>query len=337
MANRSYLYAVDSEPTEHNRPTNIISLSEYSWDIPLAHKILAADSSKLCSSVIVDSPEKVSILGDAKNGLNNLEKLFKLIVSVNGSEEIKKELDQAINNLRNKIGSCPYILLETFEVIEVNTEPTEEEASKVLDECKASLSLLDSGDYSALNIPNNATLDELKNELGLFWDDVLYYDFGGIPKDTDDSTELNDYELKAVQYNAINKDYFYILIIFYQGLDHVRGSDSIWYSLRFDDRRSPESLMVYASKVSAGLSLNKVVKNDLIKDFHYPDNEKFFVIGVEKYDTVKDNQGNLLTRLAVKVELDTLYDVQKIHPLEMQLRWQEEFHAPAYLNLPKPS
>ena len=52
MANRSYIYTVDSVPTKKKQPKPIRSLSEFGWDIPLVHKILASENPRLCQSVI---------------------------------------------------------------------------------------------------------------------------------------------------------------------------------------------------------------------------------------------------------------------------------------------
>jgi hypothetical protein len=74
MANRSYLYATDQIPSPDTTPRDgeVIGIAEWSYDIPLAFKLLLTGEPRLANSWIWQTPQIIAIVGDYDSGVARL-------------------------------------------------------------------------------------------------------------------------------------------------------------------------------------------------------------------------------------------------------------------------
>ncbi len=127
---------------------------------------------------------------------------------------------------------------------------------------------------------------------------------------------------------ALDKDYFYIPIITAR---ESREHEEKIYSLRFSKINPPQSLIQYASKVPSGKTLWEAVRNDLRKDFRYPEAESFLVEEIWDYDTAKNKQGRELSRILILVEVFHKFDAKSIKPLGFSPYWEfEDYGGPIH-------
>lgn len=109
MANRAYLYA--------KKGTEMIAISEYSYEIPIAYKILVSQNTKRAKSKVFKSPFKIALRGDFEKGA---ERLYAFL------DELKKKGYFEENELKEKIketksflekhNDCDYFHLEGAEI-----------------------------------------------------------------------------------------------------------------------------------------------------------------------------------------------------------------------------
>lgn len=183
MANRSYLYAVDKIPTlERNPLPRIVGLSEFKWNIPLAHKILVGGNPAQCHSVIIGAIEPTSIVGEYGQGVANLSKFLTLIGEqwqLKDNPVWEKSVKAAAKFLEKNKSN--FILLEPFEIFEMDqTPPYKSEMFNLYNEIAAI-----SSDLSQAK-PNLDIFPDLRanwqEELGIdYWSNILYFDFSEPP------------------------------------------------------------------------------------------------------------------------------------------------------------
>jgi len=136
--------------------------------------------------------------------------------------------------------------------------------------------------------------------------------------------QLTSEELSQLrQGTTLDKDFFYIPA-FYFVEDDDETIEWQWYSLRFNDSPTPQSLAAYTSKVAAGQSIKDAIIRDLAHDFQYPLDRTFVVESIRLNDAVQTQDDKILTRLLIAIGLDEKIDVSNVHPLGMQLHWQYE-------------
>lgn len=126
MANRSYLYALSSQPTQYaDRPETITGLSEWPYDVPLAYYILLSGNPRLCASLVSDGFENDSpdnrtrlyaITGDFETGLARFERFAAVVrrAAPDTSTLLRDSLAEAADFLTNHRNR--YFLLETIEL-----------------------------------------------------------------------------------------------------------------------------------------------------------------------------------------------------------------------------
>jgi len=90
------------------------------------------------------------------------------------------------------------------------------------------------------------------------------------------------------------------------------------------DKIFPDSLVAYASKVSAGTTLWQAVRADLEKDFDFPYEQSFFIEHMYKYDTTPNKEGALLTRLLVDVTVHCKFDISHAKPIGKHIVWNDD-------------
>ncbi len=71
MANRSYVYSIDAIPAPGQAPKPIRSLTEFNYDVPRVHKILASAAPERCQSVIWPD-HRVGVVASYAGGVERL-------------------------------------------------------------------------------------------------------------------------------------------------------------------------------------------------------------------------------------------------------------------------
>jgi hypothetical protein len=180
MANRSYVYAVDTLPTKKKQPKPIRSLSEFGWGVPVAHQLLASGSPRRCQSAIWEEHE-IGIAGDFKVGRDRLFRFLEALAGVKGLKK-KDAFAEAVAETRafleakKHVGK--YILLEAGEIYDLLD-------GELVDACEAQIREIGK---TAERVERAIAGKEPKfmaklaksweAELGLYWADVLYFQFG---------------------------------------------------------------------------------------------------------------------------------------------------------------
>ncbi len=182
MANRSYLYTVDTVPTKKKKPKPIRSLSEFNWGIPLAHKILASESPKRAQSVIWD--HDIAVVAAFEPGKKRL--LAFLDVLAEASPKNKKAFAEAVSETKTALSAKKHVgelsLLECGEIFEMEADSLEE-IVKVCDtlvdeDIPAAREKVDAAIAGKEKKWLASVAKSWEKTLGLYWDDVLYFDFG---------------------------------------------------------------------------------------------------------------------------------------------------------------
>ncbi|MGW4700652.1 DUF7822 domain-containing protein [Streptomyces sp. NPDC004285] len=114
MANRSYLYAADSKPSEAEIPQQIRCISEHNWDIPLAHKLLAGRGTTIVPSMIWNPP--IGIAADYTEGAALLRDLL-CVVGEGLADDVEFAECAARTQAHLEKQQAKYFVLETGEIV----------------------------------------------------------------------------------------------------------------------------------------------------------------------------------------------------------------------------
>lgn len=164
MANRCMLFAVTEVPNATKRPGKILALSEFGYDIPAIYKLLVSANSQICASVVWEE-DNVAICGETKNGLVRLQQIRSMFQD---SDPGSRELDEAITYLvRPHMEGFPYLLLEPFEVMHLNSAPFSRQIESLMHEVESSVET-NFVDLAKLNPSSNFFASKC-------WSDILYY------------------------------------------------------------------------------------------------------------------------------------------------------------------
>ncbi len=111
MANRAYLYA--------KKGNEVVAISEYNYDIPIAYKILVSCNTKRVRSTIFKTPFKIALQGDFEEGV---ERLYAFLEELKQKGFISEtELNERIEETRTfleKHRGSTYFWLEGAEIYE---------------------------------------------------------------------------------------------------------------------------------------------------------------------------------------------------------------------------
>jgi hypothetical protein len=176
MANRAYLYSVDAKPEPGKVPKPVRSLSEHNWDIPLAHKILASVDPQRCQSVIW-TEHRIAIVADYAGGVSRLTKFLDRL----GEQIRDAAFVEAVAETREVLSDDAFrgelILLEAGEVFDMMGGDLGAHCDRLVAECADVGRKVDAaiagGEQAWLT---DAAVD-WQAKLGLYWADVLYFDF----------------------------------------------------------------------------------------------------------------------------------------------------------------
>jgi hypothetical protein len=138
---------------------------------------------------------------------------------------------------------------------------------------------------------------------------------------------LTEDEAQKVEWGeALDKDYFYLPVIYYS--ERTPDNEEDWYSLRYNKQEPPASLLAYASKVPVGQTLWQAVRHDLEVDFHYSHPKSFVIEEAKPFDTAKTKDGRELTRFLVWVGVYEKFDTTDINPVGTKPFWVYEGEYP---------
>jgi hypothetical protein len=139
---------------------------------------------------------------------------------------------------------------------------------------------------------------------------------------------LTQYEAQRIEWGEpIGKVYSYIPVIYYPDTwNSSKGEyhEDIWHSLRYNDKPAPQSLLSYVSKVPLGQTLWQAVRHDLEADFNLPHEKSFTIESAKPYDTAKDTDGNMLSRLLVWVDVRERLAIADTESLGTVVHWHDE-------------
>ncbi|QQO09123.1 hypothetical protein [Breznakiella homolactica] len=122
MANRSYLYAVNFDPTERKREDGdpAASIGEWNYGVPLCFKLLLSVNPREVSSILFDYKDPIAVIGEYRPGL---ERMYAFI------EELKTrdlydtaELERLLAETRKFFAGIPeerYFVLECGELYQM--------------------------------------------------------------------------------------------------------------------------------------------------------------------------------------------------------------------------
>jgi hypothetical protein len=117
MANRSYLYAVDTAPTPEHRPDPIRGISEHNWGIPLLHLLLAGRDTRGCPSMIWEHP--IGIVADYAGGVDLATRFLQVLGDGETAEhgEVRATAAEITTFLADPDHTGRFFLLETGEIL----------------------------------------------------------------------------------------------------------------------------------------------------------------------------------------------------------------------------
>jgi len=178
MANRSYLYSIDFDPTTTPRDNDskVCGLSEWPYAIPFAYLLLVSQDAKACNSIIFGYDKPIAIMGDFYKGRQRLLDFMERLegLGILEKEELEWQTTEARAFLNNPANQGSYIVLECGEIFDMADESEgalEELNERLLNTIK--------------NLTEDFILEEMQkvenqqarsNLLGIsFWSDVLYY------------------------------------------------------------------------------------------------------------------------------------------------------------------
>ncbi|HEU0037590.1 MAG TPA: hypothetical protein VFQ53_43565 [Kofleriaceae bacterium] len=175
MANRSYLYTCDELPGGEGFYAR--GLSEYNWDIPLVHKLMIANESRVVRSAIWDRD-----IGIVANRAGAFERVIRFFDKVGeGALEDREQFDQALRHAKEFLSTTPdtkYLLLEAGEIYDLQGGDLTAEAQLVCTEAARLGARAD----RALAGTEAEWLDELRAGWQEqchpgWWSQVLYFSF----------------------------------------------------------------------------------------------------------------------------------------------------------------
>jgi len=178
MANRSYLYSVDTVPELDNPPRPIRAISEHNWDIPLVHKLLAGRDPRVCWSMIWD--HEIGIVADFAGGLDLATRFLRLLADTDAAEhqDLREHVVSTLDFLARPERAGRYFALETGEILALGDEDLTGAAQRLVD---SDIPYEVRQAESALAGENEAWLADIRanwlDHIGSSFADVLYFSF----------------------------------------------------------------------------------------------------------------------------------------------------------------
>ena len=179
MGNRVLLFSVDSIPESGRHPHPIRALSEWNGGASLVQDLLVSGAPQRCQSVIW--PEhRIGIVGDYDTGVQRLWTFLDALGKL-GSLPEDQDFQEAVQQARGVLSSPEhrgrYMLLEAGEIFGGSMDALETEAENYVNESIPAV--VRGAETLIARAPLPPWLarlpDSWREELGLYWTDVLYY------------------------------------------------------------------------------------------------------------------------------------------------------------------
>lgn len=179
MANRVYLFGIDTTETHKKTNRSMIGLGEYNYDTPLLYQLLMSSNPELCQSSLFKTKKKVAILANAKGGLDNL----RTFLSYLSAESLNTDIEKTLKWFSEPHNQYPYFLLEPVEIFDlVASDRTENQRMTDL------LSEIQSLDQPRIKALAGFYEDKLVMSS---WSNFLYYEPQGCVKPPLDKNKNN--------------------------------------------------------------------------------------------------------------------------------------------------
>ena len=172
MANRCYLYAVDRSPSDGK--TYPRGLCEYSWDVPIVHKLMMGGDPRRVKSAIWD-PE-IGILADRDGAIERVEAFAAALLAGHTGKaagDLREQLDE-MRAVLKKTPATPYLLLEVGEIVDMMGGDLVKNVDKVIADIPVVVAKAARADAKWLGKLRKTALDEFN--FG-YWSDTLYFSF----------------------------------------------------------------------------------------------------------------------------------------------------------------
>lgn len=192
MANRCYLYSTNTIPETQpdSDEVKITGISEWPYEIPFVYKLLISANTKICNSIIWDTPHKIALIGDYNLGFAKLKNFFDQIQS----KSLAPFITEAIEFLSKESNADKYFVLEPGEIFDMDEEPIPERTKSFIQELLYDIDTEtemmikhinekmndDTNLFQKLFKKNKSKIDpkQVAEDMGLcYWSNFLYYDF----------------------------------------------------------------------------------------------------------------------------------------------------------------
>ncbi|AXE24750.1 hypothetical protein C0216_15980 [Streptomyces globosus] len=177
MANRSYLYAADTLPTEQENAQAIRCVSQHNWSIPLAHQLLVGRGTAIVPSMIWNP--RIGIAADYAGGAALLGDLLRAVGrGLEDDAGFARCVEQTTAHLEKQ--RARYFVLETGEMVSLTDDDPEAGVRRlVADDIPAAVARAE----EAIAGRDDAWLASIRTDweehFDSFYSDVLYFSFPG--------------------------------------------------------------------------------------------------------------------------------------------------------------
>ena len=172
MANRSYLYASNTVPARDADPKErrMIGISEWNYDIPIAHKLLSSGNPQACISSIWKLEQKIAIVSEFKAGVDSLTAFLAQLPDT----LIRGLRDESIQFLTRPANQRRFFVLECGEIFDMQGGDFEAQNTALLQELRqiSPAPVLSEKAVAGLGLGN--------------WSNILYFDLNDAATDNAD-------------------------------------------------------------------------------------------------------------------------------------------------------
>ena len=168
MANRTYLFAIDTLDTHKATTRSMIGLGEYNYNTPLIYRILCSSGTKTCRSSIFKGTQKTAIVADFKSGVKRLRFFLEQLKQTEFADLIRNTLDW----LDEPHNQFEYVLLEPSEIFDLEAGAHQ----PLLEELLQNIQTLD--DETLITLAK----DYQDHNAMASWSNFLYYEPQGCVK-----------------------------------------------------------------------------------------------------------------------------------------------------------
>lgn len=168
MANRCYLFAINTSETHKATQRSMIGLGEYNHNIPLIYQILCSSDAKTCRSAVFKGDKKAAIVADFKRGVDKL----RFFLDQLSDDKLTNSIEETLTWFSEPHNQFEYLLLEPVEIFDLETGSNQDLLKKLHESIKGL-------DYEFLK--NQAKNYQDNNAMGS-WSNFLYYEPKGCVK-----------------------------------------------------------------------------------------------------------------------------------------------------------